>query len=463
MEKQDLVIIGAGPGGYVCAIRAAQLGLKTVLIDKDDNLGGTCLNVGCIPAKTLLHSTELFSQIAHAEKHGIVIDSPRINVAKLMERKNKVVDQLNKGIATLIKKRGITVIQGRGRIVKTGVVEVTQGEQRQSIEAANIVIATGSSPVDLPFLKFDGKDIVSSTEALSFSEVPKHLAVIGGGAIGLEMGCVWSRLGSEVTIIEFLPTIAAGSDEDVSKLAERILKKQKLKVETNTKVTSCEKKEGAYVITADKKGKTKEYVADKILIAVGRRAHTEGLGLEEAGVELDDRGRVVTENCRTGVEGIWAIGDVTTGPMLAHKAEEDGVAVAEMIAGRSGHLDYSLIPSVIYTNPEIAMVGLTEREAKERGIDVKIGKFNMIANGRAIAQEATDGMVKVIADAKTDQLLGVAVIATNASEMISNAVAHMTYGGSAEDLGRTVHPHPTQSEAMKEAALAVDKAAIHML
>lgn len=463
MDSHDLVIIGSGPGGYVCAIRAAQLGLKTALVEKDEHLGGTCLNVGCIPSKALLHSTELFHQAAHGGRHGILAEDVRIDVAKLMARKDKVVDQLRKGVATLLQKRGITVLKGTGKLLGDGKVKVTGADAKQTVEAKNIVIATGSSPADLPFLPFDGNDIVSSTGALAFSGVPKRLVVIGGGAIGLELGCVWARLGSEVTVVEFLPTIAAGSDPDVSKLAERIFKKQGLRIDTDTKVTGCEKKNGEYVLAAEKKGKQKTYATDKILVSVGRKAHTEDLGLENVDIQTDDRGRVPVDNFRTKAKGVWAIGDVIAGPMLAHKAEEDGVAVAEMIVGKPAHVDYSLVPNVIYTDPEIASVGLTERAAKEKGFDITVGKFSLLANGRAIAQDATDGMAKVIADTKTDRILGVTVIASGGSEIIANAVAHMTYGGSAEDLGRTVHAHPTISEALKEAALSIHKSAIHAL
>ncbi|MCC5841451.1 MAG: dihydrolipoyl dehydrogenase [Opitutales bacterium] len=462
MEKFDLIIIGGGPAGYVGGIRAAQLGLSVALIEKYPHLGGTCLNVGCIPSKALLHSTELFHQLSHGEKHGILAESVKIDVAKLMERKTGVVDQLRKGVRMLVEKRKIAIHTGTGSLAGKGQVTVTPEKgDAYTIEGKDIVIATGSAPVELPFLKFDGKDIVSSTEALEFTEVPKRLVVVGGGAIGLELGCVWARLGSEVTVVEFLPTIAAGSDEDVSKLAERIFKKQGLKIDTATKVTGASKKDGAWVLEAEKKGKAVTYTADKILVAVGRKAHTGGLGLDKVGIQTDDRGRIPTDHFRTTAEHIWAIGDVITGPMLAHKAEEDGVAVAELIAGKPGHVDYNLVPNVIYTHPEIASVGLTEKMAADQKRDVKIGKFNLMANGRAIAQDATDGMVKVIADAKTDRLLGVAIIAAGASEMIANAVAHMTYGGSAEDLGRTVHAHPTISESLKEAALSISKSAIH--
>ncbi|KAF0095573.1 MAG: dihydrolipoamide dehydrogenase [Puniceicoccaceae bacterium 5H] len=459
----DVIVIGSGPGGYVCAIRAAQLGLKTAVVERDSALGGTCLNVGCIPSKALLHSSEFYHEVSQSENHGVKVDGLKLDLAQMMKRKDEVVKRMNGGVKMLMDKRKITVFEGTGELQGEGKVKVTPSKgDAQTLEGKNIVIATGSAPVELPFLKFDGKHIVSSTEAIAFDEVPPRMLVIGGGAIGLELGCVWSRLGSEVTVIEFLPTIAAGSDDDISKLAERVFKKQGLKIATKTKVTGAEVKDGVVKLTAEQKDKEVTYEAEKVLLAVGRRAYTEGLGLDKAGVEADERGRVkVDEHLRTSAKGVWAIGDVVAGPMLAHKAEEDGVAVAEWIAGKAGHIDWDLVPGVIYTDPEIANVGLTERAAKEQGIDVKVGKFALAANGRAVAQDATDGVVKIIADAKTDKILGAAIIARGASEMIANIVAHMTYGGSAEDLGRTIHAHPTVSESIKEAALAVDKQAIH--
>ncbi len=464
-ETYDVIIIGSGPGGYVCAIRCAQLGLKTALVEKDAHLGGTCLNVGCIPSKALLHSTELYHQAAHGEMHGIMIDKLRIDVSKLMERKSTVVDQLRKGVETLIRKRKIDIHEGTGSFVSADTVRVDPEKGDSSeIKGKHIVIATGSVSASLPFLKPDGDRIVTSTDAIAFESVPKRLLVIGAGAIGLELGSVWSRLGSDVTFVEFLPTIAAGSDEDVSKLAERIFKKQGMTIHTGTKVTGCEVRKDDVVITAERKGKEISYEADKVLLSVGRKPNTEGLGLENIDLKTDDKGRIPVDAFRTKVEGVWAIGDVIDGPMLAHKAEEDGVMVAEAIAaGRSPHSDYSRVPNVIYTDPEIATVGLTERQAKEAGMEVKVGKFQLLANGRAIAQAATDGMAKVIADARTDRILGAAIIASGASEMIASVVAHMEYGGSAEDLAATVHAHPTISESIKEAALAVDGRAIHSL
>ncbi|NDV61158.1 dihydrolipoyl dehydrogenase [Puniceicoccales bacterium CK1056] len=460
----DVVIVGSGPGGYVCAIRCAQLGLSTAIVEKDPHLGGTCLNVGCIPSKALLHSTELYHQAAHGEAHGLVIDKLAINVAKLMERKGKVVDQLRKGVETLVKKREITVHKGTGSFVSKNEINVHPDDGTPTrVMGKNIVIATGSVPVSLPFMQPDGKQIVTSTEAIAFESVPKSLLVIGAGAIGLELGSVWSRLGSEVTFLEFLPTIAAGSDTDISKLAERAFKKQGMKFHTGTKVTGCKQLKTKVVVTAEKKGKEIKFEAEKVLLSVGRKPHTQGLGLEKIGLSTDEKGRIPVDSFRTGINNIWAIGDVIEGPMLAHKAEEDGVAVAEAIAGRKAHVDYSRVPNVIYTEPEVASVGLTEQQASDRGIDFKTGKFPLLANGRAIAQDATDGVAKIITDAKTDRIIGAAIMASGASEIIASIVAHMEYGGSAEDLAGTVHAHPTISESLKEAALAVQGRAIHSL
>lgn len=461
----DAVIIGGGPGGYVCAIRCAQLGLKTALVEKWPHIGGTCLNIGCIPSKALLHSTELYHQAAHGEAHGLRFEKLEVDVARLMERKDKVVNQLRKGVATLVSKRGITVHQGHGSISGPGKVEVKDaGGSTTTLETANIVVATGSVPVALPFMQPDGTRVVTSTEALCFDKVPASLIVVGAGAIGLELGSVWSRLGSKVTFLEFLPTIAAGSDEDVSKLAERIFKKQGMTFHTSTRVTGCKVLEDKVVLTVERKGSEETLEAEKVLLAVGRKPFTEGLGLEKAGIRTDDKGRIPVRNFRTEAAGVWAIGDVIEGPMLAHKAEEDGVHVAELIAGRKvAHADYSRVPGVIYTEPEIASIGMIERQAREAGIEVRVGSFSLLANGRAIAQDASDGMAKIIADAGTDRILGAAIIASGASEMIASVAAHMEYGGSAEDLAGTIHAHPTISESLKEAALAVDKRALHSL
>ncbi len=461
----DLIVIGSGPGGYVCAIRAAQLGLKTALVEKDPYLGGTCMNVGCIPSKALLHSTEVFHQTAEtAKSHGIETGPVSIDLQKLMDKKDGVVNRLRKGVEALLKGRKIKIYNGFGRLAGKGAIEVLSESGPEKIEAKNIVLATGSKIVELPFLKFDGNTVVSSDQAIAFDKVPEKLVVVGGGAIGLELGSVWNRLGSEVSIIEFLPNIAPTFDPDVSKRAMRLFKKQGMSINTSAKVTGLEKRDGKTVVLVEKKGAISEYEADKVLICVGRKPFNEGLGLEEAGVSITAQGFIKTDTgFLTSAPGIFAIGDTIEGPMLAHKAEEEGVAVAEIIAGRHGEVNYKTIPNVIYTDPEIAGVGITETEAKENNTAIKVGKFSLAANGRAIATDAQDGFVKVIADAQTDRLLGVQILAKNASELIASAVAHMEYGGSAEDMARTVHAHPTLSEALKEAALAVDKASIHSL
>ena len=463
-DEFDVCVIGAGPGGYVCALRAAQLGLRTALVDKNAALGGTCLRVGCIPSKALLHSTE-FLHFMHekAASHGILADNVRFDLAALMKRKTDVVAKMTGGINQLCKARKVTVLTGTGRLLGGGKVEVS-GKEKHEISARHIVIASGSKSVELPFLKFDGETVVSSDQAIAFDTVPGKLVVVGAGAIGLELGSVWARLGSKVTVVEFLPQIAPAYDEDVAKYAERLLKKQGLTFHLGTKVSGLKKEGEKTLVTADQNGKPLEFEADKVLVAVGRAPFTEGLGLEAAGVTLDSKGRVeVDERLRTKAENVWAIGDVIAGPMLAHKAEEEGIAVAERIAGQHGHVSYDIIPNVVYTHPEIAGAGLTERLAKEKGIEVKVGKFPLGANGRAVAADAVDGFIKVIADKASDKLLGVQIVAHNGSELIAEAVAHMEYGGSAEDMGRTVHAHPTMAEAVKEAGLAVDKAAIHAL
>ncbi|MGE9291996.1 MAG: dihydrolipoyl dehydrogenase [Puniceicoccales bacterium] len=462
----DLIVIGSGPGGYVAAIRGAQLGLKTALVEKDPVLGGTCLNVGCIPSKALLHSTEILHTLEHnAAASGITAKDIKTDIATLMKKKESVVKQLNGGVKTLVTKRKIDIVQGKARLGGNDHQVIVEGEKGgQTLKGKHILIATGSVPVELPFMKFDGETIVSSTEAIAFDKVPEKLVVIGAGAIGLEIGSVWSRLGSEVTVVELLPQISPNYDKDVSKLAERLLAKQGLKFELGAKVTGVKTEKGKSVLTAERDGKTLEFPADKILVAVGRKPFTAGLDLDKAGVQLDDKGRIKTdEHFRTTASGIYAIGDVIAGPMLAHKAEEEGVACVDHIAGKAAHVNYDLVPGVVYTEPEIAGVGLGEDAAKEKGIKVNVGKFPFIANGRAIATDATDGFVKVIADAETDRLLGVQIIGHNASEMIATAVAHMEYSGSAEDWARTIHAHPTLSESMKEAAMAVSKSSIHSL
>jgi dihydrolipoamide dehydrogenase len=447
MDTFDIIVIGAGPGGYVCAFRAAQLGLKVALIDKRGTLGGTCLNVGCIPSKALLHSTEHVTWAKqHAGDHGITFGKVEVDLATLLKKKDDVVAKLVGGVAQLAKVRKITVITGAASFVSANEVEVNGGTTSASTgspatryTAKNIVIATGSAPIELPFMKYDGETIVSSDHAI---------------------GSVWSRLGSEVTVVEFLPKIIATYDDDIVRNFTRILQKQGLKIEVGAKVTGF----ANGILTAEREGKKLEFPADKVLVSVGRRPFTDGLGLEKAGVQLDDKKRVkVDAHLKTTAAGVWAIGDVVAGPMLAHKAEEDGVAVAEWIAGKAGHVNWDLVPAIVYTSPEVASIGLGEDAAKAQGVAVNIGKFNLAANGRAIAASATDGYVKIIADAKTDRILGAQILGNQAGEMISEIVTHMEYGGSAEDLGRTIHAHPTMSEAVKEAGLAVSKSAIHAM
>ncbi len=457
MDSFDLIVIGAGPGGYVCAFRAAQLGLKVALVEKRATLGGTCLNVGCIPSKALLHSSEhLVWAKQHAAEHGIKLGSVELDLAAFLKRKDDVVTKLVGGVGQLAKARKITVVTGAASFVSANTIAV--GDQK--LTARNIVIATGSAPVELPFMKFDGKTVVSSDHAIAFDSIPKKLVVVGGGAIGLELGSVWSRLGSDVTVVEFLPKIIATYDDDIVRNFTRLLQKQGLKIEVGAKVTGF----ANGVLTAERDGKKLEFPADKVLVSVGRRPFTDSLGLDKAGVQLDEKKRVrVDEHLRTTVAGIWAIGDVVAGPMLAHKAEEDGVAVAEWIAGKHGHVNWDLVPAIVYTSPEVASVGLGEDAAKAKGLAVNVGKFNFAANGRAIAAGATDGYAKIIADAKTDKILGAQILGHNAGELISEVVTHLEYGGSAEDLARTIHAHPTMSEAVKEAGLAVSKSALHAL
>ncbi len=466
MEKFDIIIIGSGPGGYVAAIRAGQLGLKTALVEKDKELGGTCLNIGCIPSKALLTSSDHFSFAKkEASKHGIVIDNVRIDLAKMQQRKDKVVKTLTGGVRALMKTNKVTTFEGLGSISGPGQVSVkSSAGETQEIETKNIIIATGSVPMELPFAKFDGHTIVSSTEALCFTEPPKKLLVIGAGAIGLELGSVWSRLGSEVTVLEFLPRIALGFDLELANLLQRALTAQGMTFHLETKVSGVKVESGRAIATASKGEEQLTFEADKVLVSVGRRPFSEGVGADKAGVEFDERKRIkVDQHFRTNIEGIYAIGDVIPGPMLAHKAEEEGIACVEMIAGKAGHVNYDNIPGIVYTNPELAGAGLTEDQAKEKGMDVRIGKFPFRANGRALASEDAEGLVKFVADAKTDRILGAHILQHAASELIAEAVSVMEFGGSAEDLGRTCHAHPTLSEAVKEAALAVEKRALHIV
>jgi len=466
MEKFDVVIIGSGPGGYIAAIRAGQLGLKTAIVEKDKELGGTCLNVGCIPSKALLTSSDHFVFVKkEAAKHGIVIDDVHVDLPKMQQRKDRVVKTFTGGVRALMKTNKVTTFEGFGTITAPGKVSIKSSKgETQEIETKNIVIATGSAAIELPFAKFDGKAIVSSTEALLFTEAPAKFLVIGAGAVGLELGSVWNRLGSEVTILEFLPRIAVGFDLELSNLLQRSLTAQGITFHLETKVTGVKIDDGRVTVTATKGQEEFKFDADKVLVSVGRRPFSEGLGAETVGVEFDEKKRIkVDKHFRTNVEGIYAVGDVIAGPMLAHKAEEEGIACVEIIAGKSGHVNYDAIAGIIYTNPELAGVGLTEDQAKEKGIDVRIGKFPFRANSRALANEDVDGMVKFVADAKTDRILGAHIVQHTASELIAEAVSVIEFGGSSEDLGRTVHSHPTLSEAVKEAALNVEKRALHIM
>ena len=466
MEKFDVVIIGSGPGGYIAAIRSGQLGLKTALVEKDKELGGTCLNVGCIPSKALLTSSDHFMFIKkEAAKHGIVADGARVDLAKMQERKDKVVKTFNSGVRSLMKTNKVTVFAGFGTITAPGKVSVKSANgDTQEIETKNIVIATGSAATELPFAKFDGKTIVSSTEALEFKEAPKKLLVIGAGAIGLELGSVWNRLGSEVTALEFLPRIAIGFDLELSNLLQRLLTAQGITFHLETKVSAVKVDNGHATVTAAKNGEELKFEADKVLVSVGRRPFSDALGVEKVGVAFDEKRRIkVDKHFRTNVDGIYAIGDVIAGPMLAHKAEDEGIACVEIIAGKAGHVNYEAIAGIIYTNPELAGVGLTEEQAKEQGIDYRVGRFPFRANSRALCSDDVEGMVKFVADAKTDRILGAHILHHVASELIAEAVSVIEFGGSSEDVGRTTHSHPTLTEAVREAALNVEKRALHIM
>ncbi|RWI90795.1 dihydrolipoyl dehydrogenase [Mesorhizobium sp.] len=465
----DVVIIGSGPGGYVCAIKAAQLGLKTAVVEKNATFGGTCLNIGCIPSKALLHASEMFAEAGHAfDMLGIEVGAPKLNLKKMLAHKDATVASNVNGVAFLFKKNKIDSFRGTGKVIGAGKVSVTgEGGKVEEIETKNIVIATGSDVAGIPGVKvdFDEKVIVSSTGALSLAKVPGSLVVVGGGVIGLELGSVWARLGAKVTVVEFLDTILGGMDGEVSKQFQRLLSKQGFEFKLGAKVTGVAKsKKGASVTFEPVKGGAAETIeADVVLVATGRRPYADSLGLKEAGVEMDERGRVKSDgHLRTNVPGIYAIGDVIAGPMLAHKAEDEGVAVAETIAGQAGHVNYDVIPSVVYTSPEIASVGKTEEELKKAGIDYRVGKFPFSANGRARAMLHTDGFVKILADKASDRVLGVHIVGFGAGEMIHEAAVLMEFGGSSEDLARTCHAHPTMSEAVKEAALATFFKPIHI-
>jgi dihydrolipoamide dehydrogenase len=466
----DVIVIGAGPAGYVGASRAAQLGLKTACVDmfvgKDGKaaLGGTCLNIGCIPSKALLDSSRQFWNLTkHFAVHGISAKDPAIDVGTMVGRKDKIVKQFTGGIAMLFKQNKVTPYFGKGRLLADRKVEVTAPDgSKQTLSAANVILATGSAPIELPFAKFDGKHIVDNAGALDFSETPRRLGVIGAGVIGLELGSVWKRLGSEVTIIEALPDFLAAADAEVAKVAAREFAKQGLAIELGAKLSKAAVKGKEVHLTYTTKDGEKNLVVDKLLVAVGRRAYTEGLFGDGTGVATDERGRItVDEHCWTGVDGVWAVGDCVRGPMLAHKGSEEGIMVAELIAGKAGHFDLDTVPWVIYTEPEIAWVGKTEQQCKAEGIPYRTGSFPFAAIGRAVAMNEPAGFVKMIAHAETDRILGVHLVGANVSELVAECVVAMEFKGSSEDIARIVHAHPTLSEAVHEAALSVDKRAIH--
>ena len=465
MENFDLVVIGGGPGGYVCAIRAAQLGLKTACVESRGTLGGTCLNVGCIPSKSLLNLSENFNKAKKDfNKQGIEIEGIKLNIEKMMSNKNKSVQVLTKGVEFLFKKNKVTYFKGKGVLFSKNDVVVYENNQKKNYKAKNIVIATGSEVASLPGIIIDEKNIISSTGALSLNKVPEKLAVIGGGYIGLEMGSVWSRLGSEVTVIEYLDHITPGMDREISNEFKKILIKQGIKFKMGSKVNSVKNNGETVTInfTDIKNSKAESLEFDKVLVSVGRKPYTEGLNLTKVGIKKDSKGRVeVNGKLQTSVKNIFAIGDVIKGPMLAHKAEEEGIAVAEILAGQAGHVNYDVIPGVIYTSPEVATVGKTEEQLKKENRSYKVGKFPFLANSRAKVNNETDGFVKIIADSKTDKVLGVHIIGPHCGDMIAEMALAMEFGASSEDIARTCHAHPTHTEAIKEAALAVDKRPIH--
>ncbi|HEY4293451.1 dihydrolipoyl dehydrogenase [Luteibacter sp.] len=470
-DKFDVIVIGAGPAGYVAAIRAAQLGLKTAVVDafvgKDGKaaLGGTCLNVGCIPSKALLDSSKQFHNLTHNFKdHGITAENPKIDIGTFIGRKDKIVKQFTGGVTMLFKANKITSFFGKGKLLKGNQVEITGNDGKvETISATNVILAPGSVPIELPFATFDGKYIIDNSGALDLDAVPKRLGVIGAGVIGLELGSVWRRLGAEVTILEALPKFLQVADQDIAKMAAREFAKQGLDIKVNARVSKVEVKgEEVHVVYTDKDGAEQTLVVDKLMACVGRRAYTTGLLADDTGVKLDERGRIaVDEHNHTGVDGVWAIGDAVRGPMLAHKGSEEGVMVAELIAGKPGHVNLDTVPWVIYTEPEIAWVGKTEEQLKEEGIPYKTGAFPFAANGRAVAMNEGIGQVKMIAHAETDRILGVHMVGPVVSELIHECVVAMEFKGSSEDLARIVHAHPALSEVVHEAALSVDKRAIH--
>tara|TARA_B100001248_G_scaffold255692_1_gene235756 strand:- start:443 stop:1843 length:1401 start_codon:yes stop_codon:yes gene_type:complete len=465
MDNFDLVVIGGGPGGYVCAIRAAQLGLKTACVESRGALGGTCLNIGCIPSKSLLNLSENFQKAKKDfNQQGIEIDGIKLNIEKMMSNKNKSIQVLTKGVEFLFKKNKVTYLKGKGVLFSKNDIVVYENNKKNTYKAKNIVIATGSTVASLPGIEIDEKNIISSTGALSLNKVPQKLAVIGGGYIGLEMGSVWSRLGSEVTVIEYLENITPGMDREISNEFKKILTKQGIKFKMESKVNSIKSfSNGVSINYTDIKNSKEETLEfDKVLVSVGRKPYTEGLNLTKIGVKKDNKGRIeVNEKLQTSIKNIYAIGDVIKGPMLAHKAEEEGIAVAEILAGQAGHVNYDVIPGVIYTSPEVATVGKTEEQLKNENKVYKVGKFPFLANSRAKVNNETEGFVKILADSKTDKVLGVHIIGPHCGDMIAEMALAMEFGASAEDIARTCHAHPTHTEAIKEAALAVDKRPIH--
>jgi dihydrolipoyl dehydrogenase len=463
----DLIVIGTGPGGYVCAIRAAQLGLKTAVVEKRKTQGGTCLNVGCIPSKALLHASHLFEDaMHHFADFGIAVGEPRLDLQKMMAFKDEGVEGNVKGVEFLLKKNKVDIFHGTARIAAVGQVEVLGDDgSNQLLETRNIVVATGSDVATLPSVEIDEKTVVSSTGALELASVPKTFLVIGAGVIGLELGSVWRRLGSEVLVVEYLDRVLPGMDNEVARQFQRILEKQGFKIKLSSKVMKVETNgQGATVTVEPAAGGEAELIqADAVLVSIGRVPYTEGLGLEHVGVQKDNKGRILTDaHFATNVTGIYAIGDVIAGPMLAHKAEDEGVAIAEMLAGGAGHVNYDVIPNVVYTFPEVASVGKTEEELKAEGIAYKVGKFPFTANGRAKVNRTTDGFVKILADAATDRVLGVHIVGPEAGNLVMECAIAMEFGASSEDIARTCHAHPTLTEAVKEAALAVEKRALHM-
>ena len=463
-EKFQAIVIGGGPGGYVCAIRLSQLGIKTACVESRDSLGGTCLNIGCIPSKSLLNLSENFHKVKHFSNLGIEISAVKLNLEKMMKNKDKVVTILTKGIEFLFKKNKVTHYKGTGSFKSATQVSIIDDKKKETIiDSDKIIISTGSEPISLPGVKFDEKVIVSSTGALALSKVPKKMVIVGAGYIGLEMGSVWSRLGSEVHVVEFLDHITPGMDKEISKEFMKILQKQGINFHLQTKVNSIKKNnKGAVVSTTNRDGKKINFECNVVLVSVGRKPNTKNLNLDAIGIALDDKKRVkVDKNFQTNVKNIYAIGDVIAGPMLAHKAEEEGIAIAELIAGQSGHVNYNIIPGVVYTSPEVASIGKTEEQLKDLNQKYKVGKFPFMANSRAKAINETDGFVKILAEEKTDKVLGVHIIGSHAGEMIAQIAIAMEFGASSEDIARTCHAHPTFSEAIKEAALSVDKRPIH--